>query len=211
MRSGFMKRFFLILGVCLLAPLSSAQAAFEEGVHYIEIPFSESLYKKGGKVEVREFFLYTCPYCFQLEPRLKSWLKTKPKYVNFVATPGSHNTVHAKTYYSFKAIGKLKKLHVAFFNSIHVDNKKYDDMYSIAKFVKAQGEDEAVFRKSFDSFSVNRQAKQAALLAQKYGVRNVPTLIIDGRFLTGARMAGSFESMLKLAEHLSKMIIKGKK
>lgn len=205
-----MKRWFLLLGM-LVFPLQSVPADFEEGVHYVEIPFSDSLYKKGGKVQVNEFFWYGCGHCFSFEPVLNSWLKKKPAHIDFVTTPAflPKRMVHAKAYYAFKAMGKLKKLHGALFNAIHIDKKKLNSEDILADFVGSQGEDASAFRKAFNSFAVDHQSKLAAKLGQRYGVNSVPTLVIDGRFITTGRMAGNNKAMLELTEFLAKKIIQG--
>lgn len=38
----------------------------------------------GDKIEVRELFWYYCIHCYNLEPLINSWLKTKPSNVEFV-------------------------------------------------------------------------------------------------------------------------------
>jgi len=201
----------LMLGFLVLISFTS-KAEFEAGTHYIEIPFSESL-KTGNKVEVREFFWYGCGHCFRFEPLLKTWKKNKPKAAQFVTTPAflPKRSAHAKAYFAFTEMGKLAKLHTAFFNALHIDRRKLDTMEAIAGFVAEQGEDKKAFLKSFKSFATDHKVKQAMQLGQKYGVNSVPTLVVDGRYLTTAGMTGSHESMLKLVDYLVEKISKEKK
>ena len=201
----------LMLGFLVVMSFS-VKAAFEAGTHYVEIPFSTSL-KTGNKVEVREFFWYGCGHCFKFEPLLNTWKKNKPKAAQFVTTPAflPKRTAHAKAYYAFEKMGKLEKLHTAFFNALHIDRRKIDTMDDIADFVAEQGEDKKAFLKSFKSFATDHKVKQAMQLGQKYGVQSVPTLVIDGRYLTTASMTGNHENMLKLVDYLVEKISKKKK
>jgi len=196
----------------LLLPGAAASAGFDEGTHYIEIPFSESL-KTGDKVEVREFFWYGCGHCFQLEPLLHNWLEKKPEAAQFVTTPAflPKREAHAKAYYAFEAMGKLEKLHTAFFNALHVDQRKLDTAEAIADFVDEQGEDKKAFLKAFKSFATDHKVKQAMQLGQQYGISSVPTIVIDGRYFTTAGMTGSHEKMLELVDFLVEKIAKERK
>ena len=61
-------------------------AKYAEGTHYklLDAPVAV---ENPKKVEVREFFFYGCPHCFDAEPIVEDWLKSKPQDVNFVRTP----------------------------------------------------------------------------------------------------------------------------
>ena len=41
----------------------------------------------GKQIEVREFFWYGCPHCFEMERHVAAWLQKKPEDVEFVLTP----------------------------------------------------------------------------------------------------------------------------
>jgi thiol:disulfide interchange protein DsbA len=42
-----------------------------------------------GKVEVVEFFWYSCPHCFALEPLVEQWLARLPPDVSFRRAPAA--------------------------------------------------------------------------------------------------------------------------
>ena len=42
-----------------------------------------------GKVEVIEVFNFVCPACFQFQPGLTTWEKTKPANVRFTYVPAA--------------------------------------------------------------------------------------------------------------------------
>src|SRR3546814_9275739 len=57
----------------LFAPLSGAQAA----EHYVTVEPAQPS-DTTGKIEVLEFFAYTCPHCNTIEPMVEKWAKTLP-------------------------------------------------------------------------------------------------------------------------------------
>ena len=72
-----MKRF---LGGCLMTLFllpGLAHAGFEEGRHYMVLPFPAPV-ETGDNIEVREFFWYGCPHCYVLEPALARIIEAIP-------------------------------------------------------------------------------------------------------------------------------------
>ena len=47
--------------------------------------------ESADKIEVLEFFWYGCIHCYNLEPKIESWLKTLPKDVEFRRVPAVFN------------------------------------------------------------------------------------------------------------------------
>lgn len=200
-----LKRILVVL-LMGLAPLMARAEKFEDGIHYLDIPFSQSLVKQnGGKVEVREFFWYGCGHCYSFEPVLADWLKNKPAHVLFVRTPAflPKRGDHAKAYYAFEAMGAVDKLHKSFFDELHARHNRLENQDSIAGFVKKQGADVEAFNKAFKSFGVDSQVRQAQQLATSYGVSSVPTVVVDGRYVVTPTLAqGSFPKMLQIINFL---------
>src|SRR3990170_7019068 len=106
-----MKRF---LGGCLMTLFllsGLAHAGFEEGRHYMVLPFPVAV-ETGNKIEVREIFWYGCPHCYVLEPGLSQWVKKLPANTQFVRTPGTASprwAIHGQAYYTFDALGITAK------------------------------------------------------------------------------------------------------
>src|SRR3989338_10192509 len=184
-----MKR--LLLALCLLLPLSlTAAPAYVGGRPYLELALPQPT-ETGSKIEVREFFWYGCPHCFSLEPSLEKWLKTMPKNAQFVRTPGVSGRwlVHARAYYAFEALGALNKTHVAFFSTMHQQNRPLDSEDALVQFAAANGVDKAKFRETFNSFGVRMKLDKARQMNMEMGVSSVPTFAVDGRYITSPTMA----------------------
>ena len=78
------RRDFSVSAASLAAlPLASwAQAKKpEEGREYLVLDKRVPTEVPEGKIEVIEFFWYSCPHCNAFEPRFASWLKAAPKDV----------------------------------------------------------------------------------------------------------------------------------
>jgi len=178
-------------------------AGFEEGRHYMVMPFPSAV-ETGNKIEVREFFWYGCPHCYVLEPGLSQWVKKIPANAQFVRTPGTAPRwlIHGQAFYTFEALGALNKLHGAFFKAMHDQPGGFNDEDSIAKFASAQGVDAKKFRESFNSFGVRLNLEKAKQLNQDLNISSVPTIVVDGKYLTSATMAGGEAAMLKLLDDL---------
>ena len=197
-----MKRLLLALTLLLPLPLAAAPA-YVEGRHYLELALPQPT-ETGSKIEVREFFWYGCPHCWQLEPELEKWLKKIPANAQFVRTPGVSGRwlVHARAYYAFEMLGALNKTHVAFFRAMHEQNRPLDSEDALVQFAAANGVDKAKFREAFNSFGVRVKLDKARQMNMEMGVNSVPTLAVDGRYITSPTMAGDGPQALKVVEFL---------
>jgi thiol:disulfide interchange protein DsbA len=194
----------------LLLPLSG-QAQFLEGVEYTRL--NPQPVETGAKVEVREFFWYGCGHCYALEPHLDSWLKTLPKNVQFIRTPGVSPEwlAHAQAYYAFETLGLVNKLHKPFFDAVQAARQTalpnmvpFSDEDSIAAFVTRHGVDAVKFREVYRSFDVGRKVGTAKRLNGAYQVRSVPILFVDGKYMTNANIAGGHDKVPKVLDFLIK-------
>jgi len=139
----------------------------------------------GNEVEVLEFFMYTCPHCKNLDPKIQQWRKKLPDNVKFKHVPamfGGVANLHAKTYFALDAMGEADKVHAAFFDAIHNKRLRLRTREQIESFLADQGIDVEKFRQAFDSFAVQTEANRAAALMRRYGIRAVPALVVDGRY-----------------------------
>ncbi|CAA0104928.1 Thiol:disulfide interchange protein DsbA [Zhongshania aliphaticivorans] len=158
------------------------------------------------KIEVVEVFWYGCSHCYNFDPMLEVWQRNTAADVEFHRSPAMWNdlmVVHAKAYYTALALGVLDKVHEPIFKAINLDRNMLRDADALASlFVEHTGIDEATFRKTFDSFGVNSQVKQADARARAYGIAGTPELIVNGKYRITGRSAGGRREMLQVAEEL---------
>jgi thiol:disulfide interchange protein DsbA len=153
----------------------------------------------ADKVEVIEFFWYGCPHCYQFEPTLARWLKTKPANVEFIRQPAAFNELrgkHAKAYFVAEALGVGDKVHDDFFDEIQNKQNKLDTEEALGKFFVAHGVTEAQFKDAFNSFAVDAKTRQASVISARYGLTGVPAIVINGKYLVNATLGGTHEKML---------------
>lgn len=197
-----------LMGLPLLALLFVpllGQAEFLEGVEYKRV--SPQPVETGGKIEVREFFWYGCPHCFSMEPSIEKWRQSMPKNVQFIRTPAVFNeqwAVHARTYYAFETLGITAKMHKPLFHALHVDKRRLFDTDSIAGFVAEKGGDRKAFLDAYNSFGMQANVNRATQAGRAYNIESVPTIIVDGKYMTNANIAGGFDRAMQVVNFLVK-------
>jgi len=194
----------LPLFALLLLPLAG-QAQFLEDVEYRRV--SPQPVETGGKIEVREFFWYGCSHCFALEPSLHKWHKTMPKNVQFVRMPAVFNeqwAVHARAYYAFETLGITAKMHNALFYALHAEKRPLNNADSLATFVAEKGGNRTAFLDAYNSFGMQANLNRALQAARAYNIESVPTLIVDGKYMTNANIAGGYDKVPQVLNFLIK-------
>ena len=152
------------------------------------------------KIEVLEFFWYGCIHCYNLEPKLESWLKTLPKDVEFRRVPAVFNDrwAHdASIFYAFEALNLLDKLHRPFFDAIHRDRLRTDKWPELSAWLEKQGVDAKKFETTVKSFGVQSKMRRAVRLTAAYKIDGTPAMAVHGRYTVG-----SSEGMLATVNQL---------
>ncbi|MEE9331597.1 MAG: thiol:disulfide interchange protein DsbA/DsbL [Methylophilaceae bacterium] len=163
------------------------------------------------KIEVMEIFWYGCGHCYQMEKPLHAWLKNKPADINFVRMPGLPNPKWApmvKAYYTMEILGVSDKLHSSLFAAIH-KQKTLDptkEKATIDWIANEGGLDRAKVEKTFKSFTVNAKLKRAAQVFRASGATGVPSLVVDGKYITSGTMAGSNVKALQVVDYIVKNV-----
>lgn len=159
------------------------------------------------KIEVMEIFWYGCSHCYQMETPLHAWLKNKPADVKFVRVPGLPNpswAPMAKAYYTMEALGVTDKLHADLFNAIHKQKalNPTSEKAAIDWIANKGGLDRKKVEDTFNSFSVNTKLKNAALIFRASGATGVPSLVVDGKYITSGTRAGNNAKALKVVDYI---------
>jgi thiol:disulfide interchange protein DsbA len=187
----------MLAAASLAALAATAQATPQapvNGTDYKTLDKAQTTDATAGKVEVVEFFWYSCPHCFALDPALEAWVKKEGNAISFKRVPVAFRpsfVPQQKLYYALEAMGRLHDLHPKVFNAIHAERKPLDTDAAITDYIVAQGVDKAKFLEVYNSFGVQTKAKRAAQLQEAYKIDGVPTLAIDGRYLTSPSIVGA--------------------
>ncbi len=183
-----------------------------EGTQYTRVKPAVAMQTGPGKIEVIEFFSYACPHCAAFEPTLEGWVKTLPADVAFhrVPAPFLFNAEgFQRTYYTLETLGKVDTMQQKIFTAVHVDRQRLDKPADVAALAAKNGIDSTKFLDVYNSFSVANSVTKAKKLAEDYRIDGVPTLAIQGRYLTSPSQAGSAEAALATANFLIAQARKG--
>jgi len=209
----FTKRVFTLLVLFCLSGIGAAQAQkIEEGFDYRILPMAQPLESKG-KVEVIEFFWYGCPHCYDFEPELSSWVKRQPKDVTFRRVPVAFRDdfmPHSQLFYALEAMGKGDALNEKVMYAIHKENKRLLTEPEIADWVASQGIDRNTFLATYRSFAVVSKARTSKQLAESYRIDGVPTIVMQGKYVTSPSIAGTKAKATAVMDHLEEKIRKDK-
>ncbi|MGN6454038.1 MAG: thiol:disulfide interchange protein DsbA/DsbL [Steroidobacteraceae bacterium] len=189
------------LGLLLLFVVSPApQAALEEGKNFTTLAPPQPT-SQHSKIEVVEFFSYGCPHCAHFYPLLNAWVAKLPPDVLFRRVPVGFNRDLwinlQRTYYALDASGDLARLDGPLFHALHEERKPLIDESSITDWVGRNGGNADKFAAAYLSLPINKETVQADQMAADYRIEGVPTLAIDGRYVTRGAASADEEAGLK--------------
>lgn len=159
----------------------------------------------GDKIEIIEFFYYGCPICYELQPTLSRWLFKAPDFIALRRVPAvsSDNWENfAKLFYTLEAIGDLPRLHWPIYDNFHFDGIKLNEEAVMTDWVSRNGVNREKFTQTYHSPEVAAKVNAAREMLKSYEVRGVPSIVVDGKFLTSARMAGGTRELMKVVDQL---------
>ena len=191
-----------------------AQAAlFKSGKDYLTLERPLPTDAGNGKIEVLEFFWYSCPHCNAFEPAFAKWAKAAPKNVVVRRIPVAFREDFApqqRLYFTLEALNLLDTMHDRVFAAIHVQKQLLNSDASVLAWAEKQGVDKAKFSETFKSFGVASKLKRAVQLQNEFKVEGVPSLGVAGRYYIDGTLAGSMDRALKVAESLINQTRSGK-
>ena len=183
-----------------------AQAKFKEGKDYTKLSKPAPTEAPAGKVEVIEFFWYSCPHCNAFEPQFEAWAKAAPKNLQVRRVPVAFNNTFVpqqKIYYTLETMGLIPDVHVKVFRAIHVERQRLNKDEDIFAWMEKNGVDVKKFKEVYNSFSVAGQVRKATQLQEAYGVEGVPAMGVAGKYYTDGTRAGSMSNVLQVVEFLA--------
>ncbi len=195
----------IFLLATLLSTNAAAQLLYTEGKDYTVLENPIPLQKSGQK-EVVEFFSYTCPHCYNLEPHIIKWAaESKPENVGFYqipATGGKLWTFTAKVKYVAEKLNLGHEFDSKYFAALHKDKNRRlmgskDDV--IEFMVKEGGADKTAAEKAWDSLHVKSGLNKSEKLWQQAKLSGVPVIIVNGKYVVALR---DYESFFNIINYL---------
>jgi len=188
---------------------------WQAGVNYDPVVPAQPTSVAPGKVEVMEVFWLACPHCYAIEPRIRSWLKTKPAYVEFVRVPviwQDMHRAHARLFYTLEALGRDDLVEKAF-DTIHQDlenrvpplvGQSEEETFRLQQqFAVQSGVSAADFSRAYNDFGVSSNLQHAEEITQRYHVQGVPFFVVGGKYSTDVAKAGSESKLFELINDLA--------
>ncbi len=200
-------RFFALLFVVTGVVSGCAVVDSATGTDHLRLDPAQPV-TTGEKIEVIEFFSYSCPHCFALYPRVKAWVQGKPADVTFRYQPVIFRDsweVPARLHFTLAALGEVERLGDAVFDAIQLEQLDFGAEPVLFDWAARQGLDRQRFIDAYRSPEVERQLAQVRRMAQDYQLPGVPTLVVDGKYLTTNSLSGSAQGTIDALDRLVKV------
>jgi len=94
-----------------------------------------------------------------------------------------------KLYFALEAMNRLD-LHKVVFDAIHQRRMKLNTEPEIMAFMESQNIDQKKFGETFRSFTVQSKVARVRQLQEAFRIDGVPTVAIDGQYLTSPSIVG---------------------
>ena len=170
---------------------------------YVQI--STEKQQESKDIIIYEFFWYGCPHCYNLEPtmdRIEADLEKDTKVVKLPVALRDSWIPHAKLYYALKQMDKIDQVHNLIFEEIHLEDNRLNTEQQMIDFLGKHGIDTDKFMEKYNSFGTEARIKKASNLAKKYQIDSVPTIIINGKFLTSGSYVSSYDELYSVVNLL---------
>jgi len=184
-----------------------------EGTDYLSLDKRVPTDVGAGKIEVIEFFWYSCPHCNAFEPQFAAWKKAAPKDVVVQRVPVRFRDdfePQQRAYYVFESLNMVDALHGKLFHAIHTERQQLSSGQALAAWADKNGLPEKKFIETFNSFGVASKARRATQLQEAFKVQGVPALGVAGRFYTDGSLTQTMDRSLQVAEYLIGEVRRGR-
>jgi len=212
---NWLRGVFLALSLTPLACSAQATGNYTEGKEYKKVREAVAP-SDPKKVTVEEFFWYGCPHCYAMDPAVDAWKAKASADVDFARVPATlgrpDGELHQKAFYIAESLGVFDKVHKALFRSIHDLRQPMVTLDQVrGLFEREAGVKAADFDKGTSSFMVDSRVRRAQKLAMSYGITSVPIVVVGGKYMTSASMAGTPEKAMQVTDFLVEKIKKERK
>jgi thiol:disulfide interchange protein DsbA len=186
-------------------PAASQDWKFKEGTHFTRMVPTQPTVGGADKIEVAEVFWYGCNHCYDFETYVNRWLEDKPANVRFVRIPAVWNPLvklHAQLYYTEEVLVKNGKIanpeqfRAAIFAEYHRRGNRMASESAIQAIFERHEVSADDFTSTWKSFEVAQKLRVAQDLARRYSIASVPTIVVNGKYRTGAPEAGGYPRLM---------------
>jgi protein dithiol oxidoreductase (disulfide-forming) len=203
----------------LPVPVTKASGIeWTEGKNYEVLTTALPAAPAAGKVEVIEFFQYTCPHCYTLEPYLVFWKKLHADVATITRVPVAYRPPQrtlARFYYTLEALGRIdapdrKDLHHEIFDEFHrigapvASLNDDEESFRLQRdFAIASGINAEEFTRIYRSAEVDAKVKRAEELSKAYRITGTPMFVVGGKYKTDMSKVSDVYKLMSLLADLS--------
>ncbi|MBP6344619.1 thiol:disulfide interchange protein DsbA/DsbL [Neisseriaceae bacterium CLB008] len=169
----------------MMLSFSVAQAAIVEGRDYevLKAPIAQS---NKTKVEVLEFFSYTCIHCRNLEPHFVKYTQKAPSDVTFRQVHivwGDNMLPWAKLAAAVNMSKANTTVGPAIFNTVFNEKRNLANPKVMKEWLDKQTTPAGkLVAKNFNSFAAANEAKAMQKMTMDYKIDSTPRLIVGGKY-----------------------------
>lgn len=175
------------------------------GRDYILIEPPQPTRVGAGKIEVLEFFNFSCPHCFRFQGPFTRWRDRAAAEVEIARRPvvfSRTRGLYARLYYALESIGRAEEMSEKIYEAIHRERRLLNSEGRIVDFLSENGIEnaEAVFR----SFTVDSKVKRSepSELTAKYGVDSTPQVVVAGKYRLNLELSRNYDRLFETIDAL---------
>ncbi|MER6303622.1 thiol:disulfide interchange protein DsbA/DsbL [Kitasatospora sp. NPDC001539] len=180
-----------------------------EGVQFVKLDHPQPV-RESARTEAVEFFWYDCSHSQQLEQPLQAWAERHRADVALRRAPAiwpggqgeGTQRAHARLYYTLERLGLVERLQTAAFRSIHSDHADLTTEAAATDWAVRHGVDAQLFGRTYRSAEVGRSVDDAAAAFVRYGIDELPTVVVQGEYRTSPSKADGVEGMPEVLDYL---------
>ncbi|MFJ6774103.1 thiol:disulfide interchange protein DsbA/DsbL [Kitasatospora sp. NPDC091257] len=215
MNSKSLLRSTVLLAVAVGIAASPVQAGAmshqppTEGAKFVELDHPQPV-RVSARTEAVEFFWYDCGHSQALEQPLRAWAEKHRADVVLrrvpAVWPGSQDEAvqrgHARLYYALDRLGLVGRLQTSVFRAVHNEGIDLTTEATATDWAVRNGVDAQAFGRAYRSAAVGRSVDGAAAAFTRYGINELPTVVVQGEYRTSPTQAGGVEAMPEVLDHL---------
>lgn len=176
-----MKKFILLSLLSLTTYLYASPV--KEGVDYTIATNVVPITPLKGRVNIKEFFSFTCIHCKDVEPLLEATI-AKNKRVNLekIQVPWDDKTTSLAKLNATYVLMNLNRLYAPTFDAIF-SGLDLTDNKVLTGFLVRNKVDVTKFMANYNSFDVSMVPGKYKNLMQQYNVTGTPTFVVDNKYI----------------------------
>ncbi len=160
-----------------------------------------------GRLEVTLFFWYGCAACSLVDPGFTGWAAKLSDEVAVRKLPTTYVepwNMHARIFMTLEEMGREKEVHRKIFEIFATPGGMVRSEDDFEAFAKTLGLDPKVFATTYASSAVDERMARLDEILKIYDPQVVPTIVVDGRYLTDLSRVEDPNEFLELTGYLLK-------